>query len=88
MLNQNKIWYGEAGYAISKLCTSQVTKNMLVDVTWDAVVHQVKPAINENWTITLCWAPYMHFTMPMNLYFVAGHAMSRLCTGQTAKTLK
>ena len=48
LLNQNKIWYGEAGYAISKLCTSKVTKNVLVDVTWDAAVHQVKPAMNEN----------------------------------------
>ena len=30
----------------------------------------------------------MLFLMPMNLYFQAGHPMSKLCANQAAKTLK
>ena len=46
-------------------------KNVLVDLTRDIVVHQMKPAMNENWTVMLCWAPYMLSTMPMILYYQA-----------------
>ena len=29
-------------------------KNVLVDLAWDAVVHQVKTAVNERQTMVLC----------------------------------
>ena len=45
---------GEAGNAISKLCDGQATKRFVGGSTWDAVVQQVKPAVNEKRTVTLC----------------------------------
>ena len=36
----------EAGDPINKLCVGQATKS-LGESTWDAAVHQVKPAVNE-----------------------------------------
>ena len=78
----------EAGDAIRKLGADQATKKCVGGSTWDAVVHQVKPALNEKRTFTVCWAPYVLFIMPMNLYFESGHAMSKLCAGHAAKTLK
>ena len=38
----------------------------LVDLTWDAVVPQVKPAMNEKRTVVLCWASRMLSSMSMN----------------------
>ena len=52
--NQNKNLCCEAGDAINKLCASQATKKSADESTWDAVVHQVKPAVNEKQTIMLC----------------------------------
>ena len=36
----------EAGDPINKLCAGQATKSV-GESTWDAAVHQVKPAVNE-----------------------------------------
>ena len=43
----------ETGDAISKLRADQVTKKCVGGLTCDAVVHQVKPAVNEKGTVTL-----------------------------------
>ena len=45
-LKQNYLC-GEAGYAISKSCTNQVTQKCVGGYNWDVVVHQVRPAVNE-----------------------------------------
>ena len=55
--------------------------NALVDQLGMLLLHQVKPALNKKRTFTLCWAPYLLFIMPMNLYLEGGHAMNKLCTG-------
>ena len=55
----------------------------LVDSTWDAVVHWLKPAMNEKQTITLCWASYVLSTMSMDPYFEAGNAMRGMYIGGT-----
>ena len=55
---QNSLCF-EVCDAIRKLCAGQVTKNCVGRSTWHAVAHQVKPATNKKWTVTLCWAPFM-----------------------------
>ena len=58
-------------------------KTALVDLTCDAVVHWVKPVMNEKWTIMLCWAPYVLSIMLMDPYFVAGNAVRGVYIGGT-----
>ena len=86
LLSWCKIFIEKPVETIRKLCAGQATKKYVGGSTWDAAVHQVKPAVNGK--RTLCWAPYMLFVMSMNLHFEAGHAVSKLCTSQVAKTLK
>ena len=42
------VWWGR-WYNQQILCTAQATENLSGDLTWDAIVHQVKPAVNEKW---------------------------------------
>ena len=67
---QNKIVCVARQVKQSANCASvRRLKIVLVDLTRDTVVHQAKPAENDKWIITLCWAPYMPSTMPINLYY-------------------
>ena len=71
-LNRNKILCMVGQVIQSAYCAlARQLKNVLVDLTWKAVVHQdseweTKPAMNEKQTGILYWAPHMLSTMPMN----------------------